>query len=254
VRTRSAAIALAGSTGFLLLLGSPAFAHVTVHSTDAVSGGSDAELSFRVPDEESTAATTKVEIVLPTDQALAGAYAQPKAGWTLVTATLKLATPITTDDGKITDVLASATWTATNGGIKAGQYDEFNVAVGHLPTAKSLVFKALQTYSDGNVVRWIELKAPGATSDPAHPAPVLTLSSPSPGADSSASSAPAAASASAAATAAPAATSSPAASKASDNTAKAIGGAGLGVAVLAALLALAAFLRAGRNSGARGKP
>jgi uncharacterized protein YcnI len=214
-----------------------------VHSSDAVSGGTDAELSFRVPDEEANAATTKVEIVLPTDQPLAGAYAQPKAGWTLVTATRKLAKPITTDDGKITDVLASATWTATTGSIKAGQYDEFNVAVGQLPEASSLVFKALQTYSDGNVVRWIEVKAPGATADPEHPAPVLTLPSAPASSDSSPSSA---ASSSAASSPSPAPVSTVATSKVSDNTTKAIGGAGLAVAVLAALLALAAFLRAGR--------
>jgi uncharacterized protein YcnI len=254
VRTRPAATLLAGSAGFLLVLASPALAHVTVHSSDAVSGGSDAELSFRVPDEESSASTTKVEIVLPTDQALAGAYAQPKAGWTLVTTNRKLATPITTDDGKITDVLATATWTATSGGIKANQYDEFNLAVGQLPKADSLVFKALQTYSDGNVVRWIELKAPGATADPEHPAPVLTLSSPAP-ADAGGSSAPSASgSAAASPSAAPATTSSSDTTKASDSSAKTLGGAGLGVAVLAALLALAALVRSGRAAGARAKP
>lgn len=36
-----------------------------------------------------------------------------------------------------------------------------------------LVFKALQTYSDGDTVRWIDDPAPG--TEPEHPAPVLTL-------------------------------------------------------------------------------
>ena len=35
-----------------------------------------------------------------------------------------------------------------------------------------MVFKALQTYSDGNVVRWIEEPVDGG-EEPEHPAPVL---------------------------------------------------------------------------------
>jgi hypothetical protein len=36
------------------------------------------------------------------------------------------------------------------------------------------VFKAVQTYGDGTVVRWIEDQPKGAP-EPEHPAPVLTL-------------------------------------------------------------------------------
>jgi hypothetical protein len=36
-----------------------------------------------------------------------------------------------------------------------------------------IVFKALQTYSDGDIVRWIDEPAPGVEAD--HPAPVLKL-------------------------------------------------------------------------------
>jgi hypothetical protein len=44
-----------------------------------------------------------------------------------------------------------------------------------LPTdTDQLVFKALQTYDNGEVVRWIDTPAPGA-AEPEHPAPVLTL-------------------------------------------------------------------------------
>jgi periplasmic copper chaperone A len=69
--------------------------------------------------------------------------------------------------------------------IKPGQFQEFPVSAGPLPATDKLVFKALQTYSDGNVVRWIE--EPGADGkEPEHPAPVLKLkpkatTSPSPG-------------------------------------------------------------------------
>jgi hypothetical protein len=36
-----------------------------------------------------------------------------------------------------------------------------------------IIFKALQTYSDGDIVRWIDEPAPGV--EPDHPAPVLKL-------------------------------------------------------------------------------
>jgi hypothetical protein len=47
------------------------------------------------------------------------------------------------------------------------------VSLGPLPQVDQLVFKALQTYSDGDIVRWIEVPAAGAEAE--HPAPVLKL-------------------------------------------------------------------------------
>ena len=67
-------------------------------------------------------------------------------------------------------------WTADSpqAQIHPGQFDEFNISVGPLPDAKSMVFKALQHYSDGSVVRWIEPTVEGQPR-PEHPAPVLTI-------------------------------------------------------------------------------
>ncbi len=46
---------------------------------------------------------------------------------------------------------------------------------GPLPTnTKQLVFKAIQTYSDGTTVNWIQRTVKGAP-EPDHPAPVLKL-------------------------------------------------------------------------------
>ncbi len=39
------------------------------------------------------------------------------------------------------------------------------------------MFKAIQTYSDGTTVSWIETPAPGSTAEPDHPAPTLSLAS-----------------------------------------------------------------------------
>ena len=50
---------------------------------------------------------------------------------------------------------------------------EFDISAGPLPEVDQIVFKALQTYSDGDVVRWID--EPTAGVDLEHPAPVLKL-------------------------------------------------------------------------------
>jgi hypothetical protein len=72
------------------------------------------------------------------------------------------------------------------GSIPPGHYQEFYVLAQQLPTSTNqVVFKALQTYSNGDVVRWIQLTTPGGPA-PEHPAPVLTLTEP--GAASSSSS------------------------------------------------------------------
>jgi uncharacterized protein YcnI len=232
--TRLTAV-LSATAASVLLVASPAFAHVTAHSTDATSGGTDAEIAFRVPNEQEKAFTTKVEIQIPTDKPFAGVLAAPKAGWKVVTSSVKLTTPIVTDDGKITTAVSTVTWTATGGGTGPGQYDDFDIAVGQLPKANSVTFKTLQTYSDGTVVRWIELKAPGAKQEPEHPAPQLALAA-SAAAGPSATPSPApTATASAARAATPGTT--------TDNSAKVLGSAGLGVAVVALLLALAALVR-----------
>ncbi len=63
-------------------------------------------------------------------------------------------------------------WTADSAAaqIKPGEFQEFPVSLGPLPTdTDKLVFKAVQTYSDNSEVSWIQ--EPGAE----HPAPVLSL-------------------------------------------------------------------------------
>jgi uncharacterized protein YcnI len=220
--------ALPLTTAAVVFIALPASAHVTVHGTDAVSGGDDAEIVFRVPNEEATA-TTKVEVVLPADKPIAGVYAETKPGWTFAVKSSKLATPIKTDDGDITTAVVDVIWTATAGGIPVGGYDDFTLAAGHLPDTDSITFKALQTYKSGDVVRWIE-----TSSDAEHPAPVLELGA---AGEPSASPSPKVS-----------VTASPVKASDDDSTAKALGGTGLGVAVLAALLALGAFVRSGRRA------
>jgi periplasmic copper chaperone A len=153
------AVAAAAATTGLVLLAGPAFAHVTVNPDEAAQG-SYAKLTFRVPTESDTASTTKLEVVLPSQ--LTSARVKPHPGWTYAL----------TRSG---DAVTAVTWTAERGGaIKPGEFDEFDLSVGPLPKTDSLAFKALQTYSDGSVVRWIDETEPGEP-EPEHPAPVLTL-------------------------------------------------------------------------------
>jgi periplasmic copper chaperone A len=167
---------LAGATAAALAFTVPAGAHVSVSSTDATQGGY-AKVTFRAPNEKDNARTVKLEVVLPADAPIASVAIRPVAGWTTSTESTKLAAPIKTDDGdEVTEAVSKITWTAArNGGIAAGQFQEFDVAMGPLPDTDQIVFKALQTYSDGEIVRWIEVPAAGA-AEPENPAPVLVLS------------------------------------------------------------------------------
>jgi uncharacterized protein YcnI len=150
-------------------------AHVTVDPDQATQGGFT-RIAFRVPTESDTASTTKLDVFLPTDHPVASVSTMPVPGWTVSVTTSKLATPLTDDDGnKITEAVGQITWTAAaDAAIKPGQFQEFPVSLGPLPETDQLVFKVLQTYSDGTVVRWIDPSTPGQ-AESQHPAPVLKL-------------------------------------------------------------------------------
>jgi uncharacterized protein YcnI len=166
------AASLIGLVGFA----GAAQAHVTVNPDEA-SQGEYSRVAFRVPTESDTLSTSKLEVDLPTDQPIASVSIMPVPGWTGTATRTKLPKPITNDDGdEITEAITQITWTASSPdtAIKPGQFQEFPVSLGPLPKTGSITFKALQTYSDGSVVRWIDLNTPGQAK-PEHPAPVLTL-------------------------------------------------------------------------------
>jgi len=154
----------------------PALAHVTVAPASAEKGETDVQLTFRVPSEEESA-TTKVEIALPTQPPLVGVLAQPVPGWTAKVTTQHLDTPIQTDDGPVSDIVTDVTWTAASAaaGIQPDSYQGFDILAGSLPDEGSeVVFKAVQTYANGNVVRWVDPVTPGGP-EADHPTPILTL-------------------------------------------------------------------------------
>ena len=142
-----AALALAAPAG--------AAAHVTLQPDEAAAGDFTV-LDVRVPNERDDAATTKVAVQFPPGFIFAS-Y-QPVAGWSVDVEMEKLAKPITSHGEEITEQVSQMTWTAdgAGAGIQAGQFVDFPISV-QIPgeAGDTLTFKALQTYDDGEVVRWI---------------------------------------------------------------------------------------------------
>jgi periplasmic copper chaperone A len=143
----AAALALAVPAG--------ASAHVTLQPSEAAAADY-AVLDVRVPNERDDAATTKVDVQFPAGFIFAS-Y-QPVPGWSAEVKMAKLAEPVTRHGEEITEQVSQMTWTADSdkAGIQSGQFVDFPVSV-QIPgkAGDTLTFKALQTYNDGEVVRWI---------------------------------------------------------------------------------------------------
>jgi uncharacterized protein len=163
--TLTSAVAL----GLVAIPATAAQGHVTLQPKTAPAGAYVVE-NVRVPNETDDASTTKVVVQFP--EGFAGASYQPVAGWSAKVVKEKLATPVKTDDGEITEGVKTITWTATSksAGIAPGQFRDFPISV-QIPgkAGDALTFKALQTYSDGEVVRWI------GASDSDRPAPQIEV-------------------------------------------------------------------------------
>ena len=157
----------------VVLPATAASAHVTIEPPSAPKG-TDAVISFVVPNEMENANTTQVQVVFPTDHLIPDASTQPVAGWTPRSQMAHSDKPLQTDHGTTNDYVQSITW--SGGSIPPGQFQEFAIALGLPDDASSLTFKALQTYSNGQIVRWIETRGAGQP-EPENPAPVLQLTS-----------------------------------------------------------------------------
>lgn len=138
-----------------LLVPAGAAAHVTLQPSEA-GAGDYTVLDVRVPNERDDAATTKVDVRFP-DGFIFASY-QPVAGWSVDVKMEKLDKPVTSHGEQITEQVSQMTWTAANdrAGVQPGQFLDFPISV-QIPgeAGDTLTFKALQTYDDGEVVRWI---------------------------------------------------------------------------------------------------
>jgi uncharacterized protein YcnI len=199
-----------------------ASAHVTanVYGEQPEQGGYTA-VTLRVPSEKDQVSTTKVTLTVPADYDVASVRTKPVPGWTSTI----------TKNGSGTRIA----WTAEHGkGIPPTGYQEFGFTAGPLPKdVDTMVLPAVQTYSDGSVVRWDEPPKQGA--EPEHPAPTVPLAAPSGSGHHD--------------TAAPATSAdAQAAAETSDNTARWLGGAGLVVGALGLGVGAGAALRARKGA------
>jgi uncharacterized protein YcnI len=137
----------------------PAGAHVRL-SPRSVAGGIRTDLTFRCPTERSNTPTVKLVVQVPVGASLGTVSVPPKRGWRVRIATR----------GRAIDTI---TW--EGGSIPPGSFATFVIHAGPLPAGpQTLFFRAIQTYGDGEVVRWIEERAPGE-GEPPFPAPALTV-------------------------------------------------------------------------------
>lgn len=241
---RRTGVGMVVAVGLVGLVALPASAHVTVHADTHVVGATDAGIAFRVLNEEDKATTTKVEVQLPTDHPLLGVLVKPMPGWSSAVKNVTLNPPVKTDDGEVTEAVSQITWTASSpsAGIPVGGYEDFDITAGKLPDGVStLVFKAIQTYSDGTTVAWIEQAVDGQ-AEPEHPAAELKLGT-------AAASDQATAASTAQQAAAPTAT-----GDATDPLARILGVAGILAAVLLGLFGYGMGRRAGASRGGGGSP
>ncbi|MGK5728956.1 YcnI family copper-binding membrane protein [Streptomyces sp. URMC 124] len=160
------------AAGAVLLLAGPASAHVSVQPGTAEKGGYST-IAFKVPNEKDNASTVKLEVTLDAKHPLSSVMPQPVPGWEVKVEKSKLDKPLQTHGKTIEEAVTKITW--SGGKIEPGQFQQFPLSVGKLPEdVDELVFKALQTYSDDDVVRWIDPSKPGG-AEAEHPAPTLKL-------------------------------------------------------------------------------
>ncbi|MFC0432115.1 YcnI family protein [Kutzneria buriramensis] len=226
--TRVGAVATVTLATALLTAGIAA-AHVETDPGQATKGD-ESVVTFRVPNEEDSAGVVKLEVSFPLDHPVPEANTTPMPGWTAAVTMTTLPKAVHQNNSDVKNAVQTVTWTADPGTqIKPGEFLRFAVLAGPLPdNTDKLTFKALQTYSNGDVVRWIDPPAANGAPEPEHPAPTLTLVSDE--ADAGA------------AKPAPVATSS------SDDTARWLGGAGLGVGILGLALGIVIAARGRRGT------
>jgi uncharacterized protein YcnI len=154
-----------------LLATTAAQAHISLHP-NTIPAGAFATLDIRVPGEQEGAHVTKVDTLFPSG--FTGVDYENVAGWSAKVIETKLASPIK-EDGETIDTQVSQivwTWTGPDGKVNNGQFINFplSLAIPENATGKALEFRTVQTYSNGQVVHWIE---PSLTAE--HPSPRINV-------------------------------------------------------------------------------
>ena len=153
-----------------LALAPAAAAHVTVQPPEAPAGGFT-RLDVRVPNERDNAGTTKVVVQMP--PGFLSVSTEPVPGWDAELTMRQLDEPVEQFGEQVTEEVGRITFTADGeaSAIQPGQFLDFGLSL-PVPEGRPgtmLTFKALQTYSNGEVVRWI------GSPDSEEPAPQVEL-------------------------------------------------------------------------------
>jgi uncharacterized protein YcnI len=217
------------SLAVVLLVAPAAGAHVTVQPEEVVAGDFT-RLDVRVPNERDNASTSKVEVQMPPGFLFVSS--EPVPGWNIETTMRKLDKPVEQFGEQITEEVGQVTFTSDGkaGEIGPGEFQDFGLSVG-VPDkpGSSLTFKAVQTYSNGEVVRWI------GPADSEEPAPQVKLTASDEGG-----------------AAAPAAQQAPPAAESDDDSSNTLAIIALVVGIAA--LAVGLFAIFGRGRGQRTPP
>jgi uncharacterized protein len=146
-----------------LAVAAPAFAHVTIQPNEAVAE-SFSRFVVRVPNERDDASTVKVEVQFPP---MAFVSFMDVEGWTRDVKMQKLDEPLEAFGESLKEAVGTVTW--TGGEAQPGEFIEFPFSAAMPAGEEPLEFKAIQTYSSGEVVRWT------GPEDADTPAPLLSL-------------------------------------------------------------------------------
>ncbi len=158
-------------TTAVLLIPASAQAHISLHP-NTIPAGAFATLDVRVPGEQEGAHVTKVAVLFP--QGFVGVDYENVPGWSTKVIESKLATPIKEDGETISTEVSEVVWTWTGplGRVDNGQFVNFplSLAIPGDATGKALEFRTVQSYSNGQVVHWIDTSL---TAE--HPSPRINV-------------------------------------------------------------------------------
>ncbi|HYH58013.1 MAG TPA: YcnI family protein [Thermoleophilaceae bacterium] len=143
-----------------------ASAHVTLQPAEAPAG-EFTRLDVRVPNERDDASTAKVQMKFPPGFIFISH--EPVPGWDTQVKMVKLDEPVEVFGERQTERVDTVTFTAQGDGVQPGQFQDFGLSLRMPEEPGTLTFKALQTYSSGEVVRWI------GPPDAEEPAPQVEL-------------------------------------------------------------------------------
>jgi len=157
----------------LALAATPAFAHATLETPQALVGASYKAV-LRVSHGCGSSPTIRVRVRIP--EGFVGVKPMPKPGWTLETTRAPYAKAYATPHANLTEGVREISW--SGGRLPSEWYDEFvftGTIAGDLAPGSTLYFPAVQDCETG-AERWIEIPAEGASAhDLKAPAPGLLL-------------------------------------------------------------------------------